>query len=103
MSSRATPAPSETATADELRELLHEAEQALSTGGQAGEQIDDLLERLRAAAGEGRHSIERIRAEALRRARQADQLVRDNPYYALGLAAGVGALIGIFAARSCRD
>ena len=92
-----------THTIDELRALLREAEEALSSGEQTGEQVADLLARLRTALGEGRQSFERIREEAMRHARNADQLVRENPYYAVGVAAGIGALIGILVARSCRD
>lgn len=89
-------------TADDLRALLHEAEQALSaTAGEAGDKFDELRDRLRTALDTGKYSLDRIRAEAARRAKQADQLVRDNPYYAIGIAAGIGAVIGILTARSC--
>lgn len=85
----------------ELRTLLREAEKALShTTSEAGEKFDELRERLRDALTEGRFSLDNIRNETVRRAKQADQLVRDNPYYAVGIAAGIGALIGIIASRS---
>jgi ElaB/YqjD/DUF883 family membrane-anchored ribosome-binding protein len=91
-------------TADDLKALLHEAEQALSnTAGDAGDKFDELRERLRSALDNGRYSLDRLRAEASRRAKQADQLVRDNPYYAIGIAAGVGAIIGILVSRSCNS
>lgn len=93
----------ENLTAAELRELLREAEQALSSAGDSGEQFTDLIARLRSAVGEGRHTLERLREEAMKQAKQADALVRENPYYAVGIAAGVGALIGILVSRSCRD
>ncbi|HEY4302712.1 MAG TPA: hypothetical protein VGM73_17715 [Candidatus Didemnitutus sp.] len=89
----------ESASAEDLRALLQEAEQALSD--EASDRFDDLRERLRSALEDGRHSLERLRDEATRRARQADKLVRDNPYAAIGVAAGVGALIGIIVSRSC--
>jgi len=101
MSNPATQNP-EFHTADDLKALLHEAEQALSqTAGDAGDKFDELRGRLRTALDQGRYSLERLRSEAVRRAKQADQLVRDNPYYAIGVAAGVGALIGILVSRSC--
>lgn len=94
----------ESHTAEDLRALLHEAEQALSeTAGEAGEKFDELRDRLRTALDTGKYSLDRLRAEASRRAKQADQLVRDNPYYAIGIAAGVGAIIGILTARSCNS
>jgi len=95
---------SESHTADELKALLHEAEQALSsTAGEAGEKFDELRERLRDALESGRYSLDRLRAEATRRAKQADELVRANPYYAIGIAAGVGAIIGVLVSRSCNN
>jgi len=102
--STATAEKTESHTAEDLRNLLHEAEEALSnTAGDAGEKFDDLRERLRDALNTGKHSFDRLRAEATRRAKQADQIVRDNPYYAIGVAAGVGALIGILVSRSCNS
>jgi len=99
--STSTSEKSETQTADDLKALLHEAEQALSdTAGEAGEKFDELRERLREALDSGKYSFDRVKTEATRRAKQADQLVRDNPYYAIGVAAGVGALIGILVSRS---
>lgn len=99
--STATSEKSETQTTEDLKALLHEAEQALSnTAGEAGEKFDELRERLRDALDSGKYSFDRLKSEATRRAKQADQLVRDNPYYAIGVAAGVGALIGILVSRS---
>jgi ElaB/YqjD/DUF883 family membrane-anchored ribosome-binding protein len=95
---------STTHTTDNLKALLHEAEQALSnTAGEAGDKFEELRERLRVAVDEGRTSLEQLRVEATRRAKQVDKVVRDNPYYAIGIAAGVGALIGIIVARSCQN
>ncbi len=94
-------AKTESHTGEDLKALLHEAEQALShTAGEAGDKFDELRGRLRSALDNGRYSIEHLREEATRRARQADQLVRENPYYAVGIAAGIGAVIGILVSRS---
>lgn len=87
---------------EDLRALLQEAEQALAgTVGDAGEKFDELRSRLRSAIDNGKYSMQRLRAEALRRAQQADKLVRENPYYAVGVAAGVGAVVGLLVARRC--
>lgn len=89
----ATKTKSAPPTVDDLKSLLHEAEHALShTAGAAGEKFDELRDRLRTAVDDGKHSLSR-------RAKQADQLVRANPYYAVGLAAGIGALVGLIASR----
>ncbi len=104
MSTKTKAIEPESHTSEDLKALLHEAEQALSnTADSAGEKFDELRSRLREALDSGKFSLDRIRAEAIRRGKQADQLVRDNPYYAVGIAAGVGALIGILVARSCSN
>ena len=94
-----TETPSDNPTA-ELRALLREAEKALAnTTSEAGENFDDLRERLRTALANGHFSLASLRQETMRRARQADQLVRENPYYSVGIAAGIGAVIGILVSR----
>jgi ElaB/YqjD/DUF883 family membrane-anchored ribosome-binding protein len=91
-------------THQDLKDLIQEAEQALgNTAGEAGEKFEELRERLRAAIDHGRSTFENLRSETVRHAKQADTLIRDNPYYAIGVAAGVGALIGILVSRSCQQ
>jgi ElaB/YqjD/DUF883 family membrane-anchored ribosome-binding protein len=88
-------------TADDVKQLLREAEQALSEGvGEAGDKFNELRGRLRAAVSSGRFSLENLRAEANRRVEQADELVHEHPYYAIGIAAGAGALIGALVSKA---
>jgi ElaB/YqjD/DUF883 family membrane-anchored ribosome-binding protein len=90
-----------TSTPEEIRALLHDVEAALSaTTGEAAEKFTELRERLQTVLAEGQSSLERVRTEAVRRAKQADHFVRENPYYAVGIAAGVGALVGLLVSRS---
>lgn len=92
---------STTTTPEEIRTLLHDVESALSeTTGEAAEKFTELRERLQTVLAEGQSSYERIKTEAVRHAKQADHFVRENPYYAIGIAAGVGALIGLLVSRS---
>jgi ElaB/YqjD/DUF883 family membrane-anchored ribosome-binding protein len=94
-------AESESTTPDEIRSLLHDVESALSeTTGEAAEKFTELRERLREVLAEGESKFERVRGEAVRRAKQADHFVRENPYYAVGIAAGIGALVGLLVSRS---
>lgn len=90
-----------TTTPEEIRALLHDVEAALSeTTGEAAEKFSELRERLQAVLAEGQSSFERLKTQAVRHARDADHFVRENPYYAVGIAAGVGALVGILLSRS---
>ena len=87
--------------AAELKALLREAEKALgSTTGEAGEKFDELRDRLRTALHNDHFSFDTIKQETVRLAKQADTLVRENPYYTAGIAAGIGAIIGILVSRS---
>lgn len=86
---------------EEIRALLHDVEAALSeTTGETAEKFSELRERLQAVLAEGQSSYERIKSESVRYAKQADHFVRENPYYAVGIAAGVGALVGLLLSRN---
>jgi ElaB/YqjD/DUF883 family membrane-anchored ribosome-binding protein len=43
--------------------------------------------------------VQRAEEKAAERARAADKVVRDHPYQTIGIALGVGVLLGIFARR----
>ena len=87
----------------ELRELLREAESVLAdTGAAAGDKVDALRDRLRAALAEGRTVADRLRQAARRQADELDTRVREHPYEFMGIAAGVGALLGLAVSRWIR-
>ena len=48
---------------------------------------------------EMRAMLERAEQKAVERAKAADRLVRDHPYQTIGLAFGLGLLIGVLARR----
>ena len=43
--------------------------------------------------------IERAQDQAVERAKQADRVIRDHPYQTIGIAFGLGLLIGVLARR----
>ena len=43
--------------------------------------------------------IERAEEKALERAKAADKIIRDHPYQTIGIAFGLGLLIGVLARR----
>ncbi len=82
---------------------MREAEDVLAdTGAAAGDKVDALRDRLRAALAEGRSAADRLRAAARRQAGEIDARVRAHPYEFMGVAAGVGALLGLAASRWIR-
>lgn len=89
---------------EDLRLLVSDAEELLkATAGQAGEKINGARTRteesVRAAkariADAGHVAVEHGREAA----KAADDYVRDNPWAAVGIAAGVGILIGVLLNR----
>jgi ElaB/YqjD/DUF883 family membrane-anchored ribosome-binding protein len=72
-----------------------------ATADVAGEKVGEARKRLAAALESGKEMYGRVRGKAAEGAKAADQTVRDNPYQAIAIALGVGALIGFLAARRC--
>jgi ElaB/YqjD/DUF883 family membrane-anchored ribosome-binding protein len=92
-------------TVDDLKALLREAETALANvGDKAGDELDNLRERVRRAVADGKNAFAEATALARKQAARADALVRANPYASIGIATGTGLLVGYLLARSfCRD
>ncbi len=90
-------------TIAELRELLREAEDVLADSGPAGgAKVEALRERLRVALAEGRNAVDHLRELARRRAGELDAQVRSHPYESMGIAVGIGALLGLACSRLLR-
>jgi ElaB/YqjD/DUF883 family membrane-anchored ribosome-binding protein len=81
------------ALAEDARTLMAD------TGHLAGEKVAAARQRLAAALEGAQQICGRVRLKTMGTARAADQLVRDHPYQALGIALGVGALIGFLLMR----
>jgi ElaB/YqjD/DUF883 family membrane-anchored ribosome-binding protein len=74
--------------ADDARALM------AATADVAGEKVGEARKRLAAA-------LESARDKAVRGAKAVDEAVRENPYQAVAIGMGVGALIGYLLARRC--
>jgi ElaB/YqjD/DUF883 family membrane-anchored ribosome-binding protein len=84
----------------DLRAVLEDAEALLSaTAGQAGDRIQKARERATETISAARERLVDAQDEVTRRAREAardtDRYVRDNPWKAVGIAAGVAFIIGV--------
>ena len=66
------------------------------TGESTAEARTATAERL---VGELKSMIERAEEKAVEQAKAADRLIRDHPYQTIGLAFGLGLLIGVLARR----
>ncbi len=72
-----------------------------ATADVAGDKVGEARKRLAAALESGKQLYGRARDKAVEGAQAADQTVRENPYQAIAIALGVGAVIGYLAARRC--
>src|SRR3954463_2916341 len=84
----------------DLRAVVHDGEELLKAGAQElGERGAAARERLAAALESAKETRRRLEERAVASAQKADRLVRDYPYQSIGIAFGVGLLIGVLANR----
>ena len=72
-----------------------------ATADVAGEKVSEARKRLADALERGKEFYGRVRDKAVEGAKVADEAVHEHPYEAIGIALGVGALIGFLATRRC--
>ena len=85
------------AVLDDVEELYHSG---VEEGSKEAEQLRDKLQRKLQAAQRKLGDFEEVAAERVKEtARQADQLVQDKPYYAMGFAALAGLVVGVLLNR----
>jgi ElaB/YqjD/DUF883 family membrane-anchored ribosome-binding protein len=89
---------------DDLRVLVADAEMLLSaTLGDVSEKAAEAREQLKAGLIRARAAIAELQekgmASARAAARRADTSIRDHPYESLGIAMGVGVVIGLLLGR----
>jgi ElaB/YqjD/DUF883 family membrane-anchored ribosome-binding protein len=86
---------------EEVGEHLMEDAQALlsATAHVAEEKVVEARKRLTAAIEKGKETWNSVQEKAIAGAKVTDQVIRDNPYKSLAIAAGVGAIIGYLLRR----
>jgi ElaB/YqjD/DUF883 family membrane-anchored ribosome-binding protein len=72
-----------------------------ATADVAGEKVGDARKRLAAALERGKEIYGQVREKAVQGAKAADEAVHEHPYQAIGIAFGVGAILGYLVARRC--
>jgi ElaB/YqjD/DUF883 family membrane-anchored ribosome-binding protein len=88
----------------DLKTVMDDAEALLrATSAQTGERIQEIRARAEESLRQARVRLGAIEDEALKRAREvadaADEYVRENPWQSVGIAAGVGLLLGLLLSR----
>ena len=88
----------------DLKTVMNDAEALLrATSTQTGEKIQEVRARAEESLRQAKQRLSSIEDEALRRVREVadatDEYVRENPWQSVGIAAGVGLLLGLLLAR----
>lgn len=89
----------------ELQDILDSAEKLVEEGGEvSADQLKKLKKQLVEKTDGYREQLDDLRAKAADKARtairQSDELIQDNPYKTIGIAAGVAFLAGLLINRS---
>lgn len=88
----------------DLKTVMNDAEALLrATSAQTGEKIQEVRARAEESLRQARERLSSIEDEALKRAREVaeatDEYVRENPWQSVGIAAGIGLLVGLLLRR----
>jgi len=95
-----TPHEAQEKMADDLKGVVRDAEDLMkATTGQAGERLTEIRNRLKAAMETAKVNATKLKEKSVEAAKATDQVIRTHPYESLGVAFGVGLLIGVLVAR----
>ena len=84
-----------TQLADDARALM------AATADVAGDKVGEARKRLAAALESGKEMYGCVKEKTAAGVKVADETVRANPYQAVAIGVGIGALIGFIVARQC--
>jgi ElaB/YqjD/DUF883 family membrane-anchored ribosome-binding protein len=74
-----------------------------ATAGATESAVVEARNRLKSALDATSETLARVKAKAVQGAKVTDKAIRENPYQALGIAFGLGALVGFLLSRRNRD
>jgi ElaB/YqjD/DUF883 family membrane-anchored ribosome-binding protein len=84
----------------DLKRVVHDSQDLLHHSAEvAGEGAVALRERLADVLERAKETGRKLEERAAAGAKATDKLIRENPYQSLGIAFGVGLLIGVLATR----
>ncbi len=83
----------------ELKSVVREAENVMkATAGQGGEGGNEARSRLAAALKSAKETCQRLEEKTVAAAKATDRVIREHPYESMGVAFGLGLLIGVLVA-----
>lgn len=84
----------------DFKTVVHDAENLVkATAGDLGEKAREARGRLTASLESARESCRHLEERAVASAKATDKVIREHPYQSIGVAFGVGLLIGVLVTR----
>ncbi len=84
----------------DFKVVLQDAEGlAKATAGDLGEKVKEARAKLSTSLESAKENFEKLEEKALAGAKATDKIIRSHPYESLGVAFGVGLLIGVLVSR----
>jgi ElaB/YqjD/DUF883 family membrane-anchored ribosome-binding protein len=84
----------------DLKVIAHDTEELMkASAGQVGEKAQEMRARLSAALDSAKAACHRLEEKAIEGAKATDKAIRQHPYESIGIAFGVGLLIGVLVTR----
>ncbi len=89
---------------DDLTAVIRDAESLLrATAAQTGDKVEEIRTRAEESVRQAKERLAGIEEETLQHARvlagEAEEYVRGNPWQAVGIAAGIGLVLGLLMTR----
>jgi len=84
----------------DLKAVAHDAEDLLkASAGEVGEKAKEARARLAAALERTKEACGSLQEKAVAGAKATDKVIREHPYQSIGIAFGIGVLIGVLVTR----
>jgi ElaB/YqjD/DUF883 family membrane-anchored ribosome-binding protein len=84
----------------DLNLVLADAENLLkATAGAGDEKVREAQSRLASALASAKATCERLKKKTVEAAKATDHVIRQHPYQSIGIAFGIGSLIGVLVGR----
>jgi ElaB/YqjD/DUF883 family membrane-anchored ribosome-binding protein len=84
----------------DLKAVVRDAEDLLkATAGLAGEKLSEVRARLAGVLERAKDTCKALEEKTMTTARATDRCIREHPYETMGVAFGVGVLVGVLVGR----
>jgi ElaB/YqjD/DUF883 family membrane-anchored ribosome-binding protein len=84
----------------DFKVVIHDAESLLkASAGELGDKAKEARARLAASLDSAKVNFHKVEERAFAGAKATDKIIREHPYQSIGIAFGIGLLIGVLVVR----